>query len=113
MVHFLRELQDRAQLSGWTDVLEVPPDLTLPDVVILLTQAYGQLTLQQVRARTVTYYVRYSAQQGGAGLDKLYTCLVTRLTQEGYDLVKLILRSRNREWHHMSQGNHSRFAHRY
>ena len=85
MVRFLRELQDRAQISGWMDVLEVPPNLALPDVTLLLTQAYGQITLQQVREHAATYITNQN--RGAQDSMQLYICLMNSFTKEGYDLV--------------------------
>lgn len=86
MVRFLRELQDRAQISGWMDILEVPPNLALPIETVLVTQAYGQISLQQVRDHAATYVtVQNRAAQDSM---QLYICVMNSLTKEGYDLVK-------------------------
>lgn len=86
MVRFLRELQDRAQISGWTDILEVPLDLAHPEETVLLTEAYGQISLEQVRAHAATYVAE--ANRAAQDSMQLLACIMNSLTKEGYDLIK-------------------------
>ena len=86
MVHFIRELEDRAKISGWMDILQIPPNPAFPNALLTLTQSYGILTLEQVRAHALTYvYVRSRAAQDSA---QMYECIKNSLTTEGYDRVK-------------------------
>jgi hypothetical protein len=57
---FLNEVNNRTTITGWYDILLVPPDVHLEDImaVIDLTTSYGQLSLEQVRAHAATYVHR-------------------------------------------------------
>jgi hypothetical protein len=86
---FLNELNDRSTVTGWYDILLVPPDAQSEDImdVLDLTTSYGQLSLEQVRAHAATYIHR----QVRAAQDsmQLYQCLANSLTKEGTAKVML------------------------
>jgi hypothetical protein len=52
---FLKQLETRAQMLGWTFILDVPRDLNAPDDTINILTGYGCLTMEQVRAHAATY----------------------------------------------------------
>lgn len=86
---FLNEVNDRATITGWYDILLVPPDVLSEDImaVVDLTTAYGQLSLEQVRAHAATYIHReVRAAQDSM---QLYQCLTSSLTKEGKAKVML------------------------
>ena len=86
---FLNEVNDRATITGWYDILLVPPDVLSEDImaVIDLTTSYGQLSLEQVRAHAATYIHReVRAAQDSM---QLYQCLANSLTKEGKAKVML------------------------
>ena len=86
LVRFLRELQDRATISNWMDILMIPPDPAQPNDTLILTEAYGQLSLEQVRAHAAIYVAVQN--RGAQDSVQLLTCIMNSLTKEAYDLIK-------------------------
>jgi hypothetical protein len=87
---FLTDLKDRAMITGWQNILDIPAILLEPTVLTDLTTLYGQLSLEQVRAHALTYVT--AQNRAAQNSMQLYQCLMASLSKEGK--AKIMLRQK-------------------
>ena len=84
---FLTDLKDRAMITGWFNILDIPANVQEPNILTDLTTLYGQLSLDQVRAHATTY-VNLQSRKAQDSM-QLYQCLMASLSKEGKAKVML------------------------
>jgi len=78
---FLSALEDRAMVSGWDFVLEIPKDIAnIHDNLVNITQHYGEVTLEQIRVHATSYVMNRG--RGAQDSMQLYQCLMNSISKE-------------------------------
>ena len=85
---FLEQLGDRAMIMGWTDILEIPPDLNDPNQTINLLTRHGSLSLEQVCAHAMTC-VNGNNRTAQDSI-QLYECIFNSLTKKAQASIALL-----------------------
>lgn len=85
---FLSALADRAGISGWDEILEIPPDLAVPATTRNLLTEYGRLTLAQVTDFVGTF--NQNQDRNAQASYAMYHCIMKSLTESAR--LKTLLR---------------------
>lgn len=83
---FLQMLSDRVYEQDWTDVILVPIDGDVTNLKNLTTH-YGEVPLADVRAHALSYVM--GVNRAAQDSMQLYTCLMSSLTKEALNRVRL------------------------
>jgi hypothetical protein len=98
---FLAQVSIRADIYGWdVGCLQIPTDLTHPDVTTSLLTDYGQITLDQIHAYEATYFPGNSRMKQDNLL--LFHCLMASLTTEAFN--KILLRDKDYQVNNRKSG---------
>jgi len=83
---FLNALADKAEVVGWSSILNIPKDIAHPNNDLVdLTTNYGEISLVQVRAHASSYVATQTRQAQDSMM--LYTCLMASLSKTGKNKI--------------------------
>jgi hypothetical protein len=84
---FLEQLAGQARTSGWSDIIQIPPDLNNIDKGVDLLSHYGSITLEQVQAHAETY--AHDNNRAAQDSMQMFLCIQNSLTKTAQASIAL------------------------